>query len=44
MFFMLLLSFQGWRQIPEGKLGSSLHASIAGTIAAIDGESIVIQA
>ena len=31
-------------QIPEGKLGSSLHASIAGTIAAIDGESIVIQA
>lgn len=31
-------------QIPEGKLGSSLHASIAGTIAAIDGDSIVIQA
>lgn len=31
-------------QIPEGKLGSSLHASIAGTITAIDGDSIVIQA
>lgn len=31
-------------QIPEGKLGSSLHASITGTITAIDGDSIVIQA
>ena len=31
-------------QIPEGKLGSSLHASIAGTITAIDGDSIAIQA
>ena len=31
-------------RIPEGKLGSSLHASIAGTITAIDGGSIVIQA
>lgn len=31
-------------QIQEGKLGSSLHASIAGTITAIDGDSIVIQA
>ena len=31
-------------EIPEGKLGSSLHASIAGTITAIDGDSIVIQA
>lgn len=31
-------------KIPEGKLGSSLHASIAGTITAIDGDSIAIQA
>ncbi len=31
-------------KIPEGKLGSSLHASITGTITAIDGDSIVIQA
>ena len=30
--------------VPEGKLGSSLHASIAGTVTAIDGDSIVIQA
>ena len=31
-------------KIPEGKLGSSLHASITGTITAIDGDSIAIQA
>ncbi len=31
-------------RIPEGKLGSNIHASIAGTITAIDGDSIVIQA
>ena len=31
-------------RIPEGKLGSCLHASIDGTITAIDGGSIVIQA
>lgn len=31
-------------RIPEGKLGASLHASITGTITAIDGDSIVIQA
>ena len=31
-------------QIPEGKLGSAIHASITGTITAIDGDSIVIQA
>ena len=31
-------------QIPEGKLGSALHASITGTVTAIDGGSIVIQA
>lgn len=31
-------------KIPEGKLGSSIHASITGTVTAIDGDSIVIQA
>ncbi len=31
-------------EIPEGKLGACLHASIAGTVAAVDGGSIVIQA
>ncbi len=31
-------------KIPEGKLGSAIHASITGTITAIDGDSIVIQA
>lgn len=31
-------------KIPEGKLGSAIHASITGTITAIDGDSIAIQA
>ena len=31
-------------RIPEGKLGANLHASISGTVAAVTGDSIVIQA
>lgn len=31
-------------RIPEGKLGANLHASIAGTVAAVTADSITIQA
>lgn len=30
-------------RIPEGKLGANLHASISGTVTAVDGGSITIQ-
>ncbi len=30
-------------RIPEGKLGANLHASISGTVTAVDGENIVIK-
>ena len=30
-------------RIPEGKMGANIHASVDGTILAVDGQSITIQ-